>query len=59
MKEWKKTDPKGISKVSKMDKQQEINTVLFADDYVVPAETEDELQRAIFQLTITSEKCTI
>ena len=51
MKKWQKADPKGI----RMGKQQEINTVLFADSQVVLAETEDNLQRAISYLTITSE----
>ena len=43
IKEWQKTDPKVIS----MDKQQEMNTVLFAEDQVVLAEKEDDLQRVI------------
>ena len=51
MKEWRKTNPEGIN----MGKQQEINTVLFADNQAALAETEDDLQTAIFQLTITSE----
>ena len=51
IKEWLKSDPKGM----RMDRQQEINTVLFADGQAVLAVTEDDLQRAIFQLTIISE----
>ncbi len=51
VKEWQKKDPKGIQ----MDQQQEISTVLFADDQAVLAETEDDLQRAMYQLAKTSE----
>ena len=39
-----------------MDKQQETITVLFADDQTMLVETEDNLQRAIFQLTIITSK---
>ena len=38
-----------------MGKQQETDVVLFTGDQAASAETEDDLQRAIFQLTITSE----
>ena len=38
-----------------MHKQQEKNTALFVVDQTVPVETEEDLQRAIFQLIITSE----
>ena len=40
---WQKTDSKG----NRMDKQQEINTVLFAHDQAVVTETKDDLLRAI------------
>ena len=42
--ERQKTDLKGI----RMHKQQGVNTVLFADDQAVLAETENHQQRAIF-----------
>ena len=52
VKEWQKMNPKGI----KTDRRQEISTVLFADDQAVLAETEDDLQRSMYNLTKTSEK---
>ncbi|CAG7824607.1 unnamed protein product, partial [Allacma fusca] len=52
VKEWQKMKPKGI----KTDRRQEISTVLFADDQAVLAETEDDLQRSMYNLTKTSEK---
>lgn len=52
VKKWQKTKPKRIT----MDERQEITTVLFTDDQTVLAETEDDLQRSMYQLGKTSEE---
>lgn len=51
VKKWQKTNPKGI----KLDNEQKITTVLLVDDQAVLAETEDDMQRAIYRLEKTSE----
>jgi hypothetical protein len=43
---WRTYSPKGI----KLTKNTEINTILFADDQILLAENEDELQRAVTNL---------
>jgi hypothetical protein len=43
---WRTYSPKGI----KLTKNIEINTILFADDQILLAENEDDLQRAVTTL---------
>jgi uncharacterized lipoprotein YehR (DUF1307 family) len=43
---WRTYSPKGI----KITKNTEINTILFADDQILLAENEDDLQRAVTTL---------
>jgi uncharacterized lipoprotein YehR (DUF1307 family) len=43
---WRTYSPKGI----KLTKNIEINTILFADDQILLAESEDDLQRAVTTL---------
>jgi hypothetical protein len=52
LKEWYKTQPKGV----KIEGTKRMETVLFADDQVIMAETEDELQRAVYNLAITAQR---
>ena len=44
--EWKEAAPQGIQ----IDKHTRLNTTIFADDQVLFAETQDELQRSVFRL---------
>ena len=44
--QWKATEPKGV----KITNTEQIETLLFADDQVIVAENEDELQRSVFKL---------
>ena len=46
--EWQKQDITGI----KLSKNQQLSTLLFADDQVVIADTEDNLQKAAHKLII-------
>lgn len=46
IRQWKATDPKGV----KITNTEQIETLLFADDQVIVAENEDELQRSVFKL---------
>jgi hypothetical protein len=46
IKEWKSLKPPGI----KIDAHTTLSTVIFADDQVLIAESENDLQRAVFQL---------
>jgi uncharacterized lipoprotein YehR (DUF1307 family) len=43
---WRTYSPKGI----KLTKNTEINTILFADDQILLAENEDDIQRAVTTL---------
>jgi hypothetical protein len=52
IREWKKTNPKGM----RLGNQQYLETVLFADDQVVIAENEDELQRGMHELEKSVKK---